>query len=189
MHAAATQPAVSLLMMLFSVLVPQKAWFAPDQPINVTVQPPAGAPVTLVLTDFTNRALEAKEPTVVTEPRTIDVRTLMPEGMTVGTYVLYAVPRENARKDFVGTPLVISVREDRRQGAPPGPMVVRVEPLCYARMTTGKGDLTLAFYYDVAPHTVTNFLDLAAAGFYEGLTFHRIVPDFIIQGGDPRGDG
>jgi peptidyl-prolyl cis-trans isomerase B (cyclophilin B) len=41
----------------------------------------------------------------------------------------------------------------------------------------------------VAPHTVANFLQLARGGFYDGLTFHRVVPDFIVQTGDPRGDG
>jgi peptidyl-prolyl cis-trans isomerase B (cyclophilin B) len=46
-----------------------------------------------------------------------------------------------------------------------------------------------AFYYDVAPHTVETFQSLAENGFYDGLTFHRVVPKFVIQGGDPRGDG
>ena len=67
-------------------------------------------------------------------------------------------------------------------------MAVRVEPLCYVAMTTDKGPMTMAFYYDVAPITVENFLSLSAGGFYDGLTFHRIVPNFIIEGGDPRGD-
>src|SRR3712207_9432356 len=47
----------------------------------------------------------------------------------------------------------------------------------------------MAFYYDVAPNTVTSFLTLAEQGYFDGLTFHRIVPNFVIQGGDPRGDG
>ena len=44
-------------------------------------------------------------------------------------------------------------------------------------------------YPDVAPVTFGNFVDLAASGFYNGLTFHRVVPGFVIQGGDPNGDG
>jgi len=76
MHAA-TQPAISVLMMLFSVLVPQKLWYAPTEPITVSVRP-QGGPVTLVLTDFTNRAFEPKEPVIVTEERNIDVRTPQP---------------------------------------------------------------------------------------------------------------
>ncbi len=49
--------------------------------------------------------------------------------------------------------------------------------------------MTIAFFYDVAPNTTANFVDLASAGYYDGLTFHRIVPGFVIQTGDPRGDG
>ncbi|WP_302605500.1 peptidylprolyl isomerase, partial [Faecalibaculum rodentium] len=48
-----------------------------------------------------------------------------------------------------------------------------------------KGEL----YPDVAPKTVENFEKLANEGFYDGLTFHRIIPGFMIQGGDPRGNG
>jgi peptidyl-prolyl cis-trans isomerase B (cyclophilin B) len=67
--------------------------------------------------------------------------------------------------------------------------VVRVEPLRYAVLHTAAGPMTAAFYYDVAPNTVHNFLSLAEGGYFDGLTFHRIVPGFVIQGGDPRGDG
>ena len=177
------------VMMLASVLVPAKGWYAPNEPINILVKPPNGE-VALVLTDFTNRQLSGDKPQLVGEEKTIDLKTMLPEGMPGGTYLLYAVPAKAARKDFVGTPLVINVEEDRRQGAQPGPMVVRVEPLAYVAMTTDKGPpMNIAFYYDVAPHTVGNFLKLTAEGFYDGLTFHRIVPDFVVQGGDPRGDG
>ena len=68
-------------------------------------------------------------------------------------------------------------------------MVVRVEPLRYAVLHTAAGPMTAAFYYDVAPNTVNHFISLAADGYYDGLTFHRIVPGFVIQSGDPRGDG
>ncbi|MEA2708591.1 MAG: peptidyl-prolyl cis-trans isomerase [Phycisphaerales bacterium] len=178
------------VMMLASVLIPAKGWYAPSEPINIHVKPPAGGgAITLVLTDFTNRQLTDREPVVVGEEKTVDLKTMLPDGMPGGTYLVYAVPANAARKDFAGTPLVVSVQEDRRQGATPGPMVVRVEPLAYVAMTTDKGAMTMAFYYDVAPHTVGNFLTLAGEGFYDGLAFHRIVPDFVIQGGDPRGDG
>ncbi len=56
-------------------------------------------------------------------------------------------------------------------------------------MTTKQGSVTMAFYYDVAPVTTDSFLRLAGTGFYDGLTFHRIIKGFMIQGGDPRGDG
>lgn len=51
------------------------------------------------------------------------------------------------------------------------------------------GTLSLELDGDTAPITVQNFLDLAKAGFYDGLTFHRIIDGFMIQGGDPNGDG
>ena len=58
-------------------------------------------------------------------------------------------------------------------------------------MTTGKiqtkfGDIALEFFADAAPKTVENFIKLAKGGFYDGLLFHRIVPGFVIQGGDPN---
>jgi peptidyl-prolyl cis-trans isomerase B (cyclophilin B) len=176
------------VMMLASVLMPAKGWYAPHEPINIHVKPPAGE-VALVLTDFTNRQLSDDKPVIVGDEKTIDVKELLPEGMPGGTYLLYAVPANAARKDFIGTPLVVSVQEDRRQGATPGPMIVRVQPMAFVVMTTDKGPMTMAFYYDVAPHTAGNFLKLAGEGFYEGLSFHRIVPEFVLQGGDPRGDG
>ena len=51
------------------------------------------------------------------------------------------------------------------------------------------GTVSLELDGDTAPITVQNFLDLAKAGFYDGLTFHRIIDGFMIQGGDPNGDG
>lgn len=54
---------------------------------------------------------------------------------------------------------------------------------------TSEGNLSLELDADLAPKTVTNFVTLAKQGFYDNLTFHRIIPDFMIQGGDPKGDG
>lgn len=51
------------------------------------------------------------------------------------------------------------------------------------------GTISVELDGDVAPITVANFLKLAGAGFYDGLTFHRVVPGFVIQGGDPQGSG
>lgn len=54
---------------------------------------------------------------------------------------------------------------------------------------TGYGTISVALNADVAPITVSNFAGLVEQGFYNGLTFHRVVRDFMIQGGDPNGDG
>lgn len=51
------------------------------------------------------------------------------------------------------------------------------------------GEIRLEFYPEDAPKTVENFVTLARKGFYNGLTFHRVVPDFVVQGGDPKGNG
>ena len=56
-------------------------------------------------------------------------------------------------------------------------------------METDMGKIVLELFPDVAPNHVKNFLDLANKGFYDGLTFHRVVKGFVIQGGDPKGDG
>lgn len=54
---------------------------------------------------------------------------------------------------------------------------------------TNKGDLDITTFPDDAPVTVTSFLHLASRGFYDGLTFHRVIPNFMIQGGCPTGTG
>lgn len=56
-------------------------------------------------------------------------------------------------------------------------------------LKTSKGDITLELDADKAPKTVTNFVMLSKMGYYSGLTFHRVIPDFMIQGGDPEGNG
>jgi cyclophilin family peptidyl-prolyl cis-trans isomerase len=180
---------VATLLTLFSILFPTKLWFAPDQPMTVRVSPEPGGEVTLVLTDFTGRLIEARRNATVATETTVDLKQLFQPILTPGTYVLWAVPKGKALPEFAGTPLVISVREDRRLGSPPGAMIVRVSPLVYATIDTAPGAVTVAFFYDVAPNTVSNFVLLALGGFYDGLTFHRVVPGFVIQGGDPRADG
>ncbi|MFM9098593.1 MAG: peptidylprolyl isomerase [Phycisphaerales bacterium] len=58
-----------------------------------------------------------------------------------------------------------------------------------ATIKTAKGDMVVEFYDQDAPNTVANFRTLASKGFYNGLTFHRVIPDFVIQGGCPQGTG
>ena len=57
------------------------------------------------------------------------------------------------------------------------------------RIATEKGDITFTFFPDDAPGHTAAFMKLAEAGFYDGLAFHRVEPGFVIQGGDPDGDG
>ncbi|MCS7075817.1 MAG: peptidylprolyl isomerase [Bacteroidia bacterium] len=58
-----------------------------------------------------------------------------------------------------------------------------------ANIHTEKGSMVVHFYTEDAPITVENFCNLAKKGFYNGLTFHRVVPDFVIQAGCPNGNG
>ena len=58
-----------------------------------------------------------------------------------------------------------------------------------ANMHTTQGTIALELFDEDAPKTVENFLDLARKGFYDGVIFHRVIPDFMIQGGDPTGTG
>ncbi|MCB1215091.1 MAG: peptidylprolyl isomerase [Deltaproteobacteria bacterium] len=59
----------------------------------------------------------------------------------------------------------------------------------FATIETSKGNIKVELFPKEAPYGVTNFIQLAEGGFYDGLTFHRVVPDFVIQGGDPDGNG
>jgi len=58
-----------------------------------------------------------------------------------------------------------------------------------AEIHTEKGVMQVEFYDEDAPNTVDNFIKLSKEGFYDGLTFHRVIPDFVIQGGCPDGTG
>jgi cyclophilin family peptidyl-prolyl cis-trans isomerase len=183
-------------MMIWSVLFPAKLWYAPDQPVMVRVAPEANSPVTLVLTDFTGKPFDPRGGADIDTEKDVDVKSVFTQLTLPGTYVLFAVAKpangQATASDvahFVGTPLVIEVRQDKRRDAPQSPLVVHVEALRYALISTDRGEMTAAFYYDDAPNTVTSFLSLAEGGFYDGLLFHRIVPGFVVQTGDPRNDG
>ena len=177
------------LVALFSVLVPAKAWFSPNAPLNVT----ADQDVVLMLTDFAGKTVEAKGNAEAAKGKAVDVRAIWPDQLgRAGTYVLYAVPKGKPIQEFVGTPVVIEVRLDKQpvgQAAADQVSAVRMTPLRYVTMSTDHGEMTWIFWHDVAPNTVAAIQGLVEQGFYDGLTFHRIVPNFVIQGGDPKGDG
>jgi peptidyl-prolyl cis-trans isomerase B (cyclophilin B) len=60
------------------------------------------------------------------------------------------------------------------------------EPLPQVHMGTSKGEILLELFEDDAPNTVANFINLAESGFYDGIVFHRVVPNFVVQAGDPQ---
>ncbi|MEJ2732398.1 MAG: peptidylprolyl isomerase [Anaerolineae bacterium] len=72
--------------------------------------------------------------------------------------------------------------------APP-PMIIDPAKSYRATIVTEKGNIVLELYADRAPNTVNNFVFLAREGFYDNTNFHRVLPDFMAQGGDPSGTG
>jgi len=75
-----------------------------------------------------------------------------------------------------------------KYSAPP-PMTINTAHHYLVTMQTNKGTITLSLDPKLAPITVNNFVFLAGDHFYDGLKFHRVVPDFVVQGGDPQGTG
>jgi peptidyl-prolyl cis-trans isomerase B (cyclophilin B) len=68
-------------------------------------------------------------------------------------------------------------------------MEIDPEKTYHALLQTSRGDIELELYPQYAPLTVNNFVFLSRQGFYDGVTFHRVIQDFVIQGGDPTGSG
>ena len=78
---------------------------------------------------------------------------------------------------------------ERKTYSAPPPMSIDTGKQYTATIKTKKGDLVLELFASDAPLTVNNFVFLAREGFYDGTTFHRVIPDFMAQGGDPTGTG
>ena len=68
-------------------------------------------------------------------------------------------------------------------------MQIDVSGACTVSMETNRGTIEFELYPQHAPQTVNNFVFLAGQGFYDGVSFHRVIPDFMVQGGDPTGTG
>jgi cyclophilin family peptidyl-prolyl cis-trans isomerase len=76
-----------------------------------------------------------------------------------------------------------------KQWSKPPEMTIDPKKKYKATISTEKGDLVLDLFADKAPKTVNNFVFLAKEGFYDGTIFHRVISDFMVQGGDPTGTG
>jgi peptidyl-prolyl cis-trans isomerase B (cyclophilin B) len=84
--------------------------------------------------------------------------------------------------------LTLGAQEKKQYPAPPE-MKIDPNKKYTATIDTGKGKIVLDLFAKEAPKTVNNFVFLAREGFYDGITFHRVIADFMIQGGDPTGTG
>ncbi len=76
-----------------------------------------------------------------------------------------------------------------KQYTSPPEMVIDTTKTYHAIFKTDKGDIKIKLFADKAPKTVNNMVFLAREGYYDGTTFHRVIPDFMAQGGDPTGSG
>ena len=112
-------------------------------------------------------------------------------------YDSYGREKSVPTKDVIIDYVIILEQYDRdgEDAAEREPMETKSEaelyrdPVEVEMSVKGHGKITLELYPNLAPETVANFVDLASKGFYDGLTFHRIVSGFMIQGGDPDGNG
>src|SRR4051812_10922354 len=96
---------VTAAMIVWSVLVPAKVWFAPSQPVNISIQPEQGTgPIVLMLTDFTGKPFDPRGPAVVDGAQTVDLRNVFAQVSLPGTYVLFAV-----RKPETGPPTALDL--------------------------------------------------------------------------------
>lgn len=100
---------------------------------------------------------------------TLDLRQYFPAMRTAGEYHVTWLP-------YQGQTSGSSVR-------------ITIAPQKRVTLVTDDGTMTIELYYDKAPKSVANFVELVDTGFYTGQTFHRVVPGYMIQGGCPRGDG
>lgn len=76
-----------------------------------------------------------------------------------------------------------------KQWDKPPELTINVDQVYLVTMETNRGDIELELYPEYAPKTVNNFVFLADEGFYDGVPFHRVISNFVIQGGDPTGTG
>lgn len=91
-----------------------------------------------------------------------------------------------AVKEAAPAPMITN---SRKQYTAPPPMTINTKKQYTATIKTKKGNLELELFASDVPLTVNNFVFLAREGFYNGVTFHRVIPDFMVQGGDPTGTG
>ena len=78
---------------------------------------------------------------------------------------------------------------DAKQWSSPPEIAIDPAKKYAAVISTDKGEITIELYADKVPNTVNNFVFLARAGYYDGTYFHRVIPSFMVQGGDPTGTG
>ncbi len=122
------------------------------------------------------------------QPASLPTVTPFPGTPTSGVATL-APPQTPAAQGGERPYAALSPEERGRVGTQPPPMTIDATKKYVATIRTAKGEIVVELDPTSAPQTVNNFVYLAQNGFYDGLTFHRVEPGFVIQGGDPAGNG
>lgn len=99
-----------------------------------------------------------------------------------------AIPEADELTKLVNTEEEKEVNMSKTYNQPPE-LTIDLNKNYSANMETSVGNLSIKLFVTKAPTTVNNFIFLAQEGFYDGIKFHRIIKDFMVQGGDPKGDG
>jgi peptidylprolyl isomerase len=105
--------------------------------------------------------------------------------LTAPTATVLAAPTSAAA---AAGPTAAAVAPKKTYSAAP-PMTIDPKKSYIATITTPRGDIVVKLRPDLAPETVNSFVFLSREGFYDGLTWHRVIPGFVAQGGDPEGSG
>jgi cyclophilin family peptidyl-prolyl cis-trans isomerase/HEAT repeat protein len=112
------------------------------------------------------------------------------KGFLAEHYVIRRRAAEILRQNGVGDfSKEVGFADTRLNGSAYRRAIARIGKHVTATLVTSKGSFVIEFLPEDAPLTVDNFVQLARKGYFNGITFHRVVPNFVIQGGDPRGDG
>ncbi len=110
-------------------------------------------------------------------------------GVVIGTATYFYLKNANSAANSLGSPsLVVGTPVADANLISTSTVATSTTPATgpvLVAMKTNKGDITLELYPDQSPNTVANFVKLAKSGFYDGTLFHRVIKDFMIQGGDP----
>ncbi len=126
--------------------------------------------------------LPTASPTATPESASTPIPTATPERAPTGTPTATLPATPTSQVSVEGGRVV-------KQYSQPPPMTISRNSTFTANIRTNKGDITIELFASEAPVTVNNFVFLAREGFYDGVVFHRVIKDFMVQTGDPTGTG
>ena len=153
-----------------------------DTWLKGTAAPAAGVDVTKLMTDYASKAVIDKVDAEEKSATTI--------GLPGTPFLLINDVPYQGQNDYESLASIIKLyqmQDQQYMDCPP--MTIDSAKTYTATVTTTKGDFVIQFYPDKAPMTVNNFIFLAKEGWYNNVPFHRVIPGFVAQAGDPSGTG